>query len=306
MAELRPYSEVLGIAEDVDALYERFIDSLAETNRTYRFFVDWEKVRENVEALRVEIALLTSLVGSNEPLAELRALLKRYPEAAKAIPILVAVRDLNFTVLEDPDAAHKYREFNFSKAADDEDVEDIVRFVERTGLVSLFQSIQMLRDYVVGVEVGMDTNARKNRSGKAMETIVYPIVKDFSRGREGLLVFNEKTFGHLEGEYKISVPTGLRQRRFDIVLVGQSVFTNIETNFYSGGGSKPQEIVDSYINRQRELREANWNFIWVTDGFGWRAGQNQIRKAIREMDYVLNTEFIRAGLLTRVLDDMYA
>jgi len=62
-------------------------------------------------------------------------------------------------------------------------------------------------------------------------------------------------------------------------------------------GSKPEEIVDSYINRQNELVRHNWDFIWITDGDVWRISENQILKAFNELDYVLNIELSRRGLL---------
>jgi len=75
----------------------------------------------------------------------------------------------------------------------------------------------------------------------------------------------------------------------------------IEVNFFSGTGSKPQEIVDSYINRQNELLENGFYFIWITDGFGWKGQKNQIRKGLELIDYPLNLHFARKGLLEKIL-----
>jgi hypothetical protein len=66
---------------------------------------------------------------------------------------------------------------------------------------------------------------------------------------------------------------------------------NIETNYFSGAGSKPEEIVDSYINRRNELVKNDWSFIWITDGDVWRSSENQILKAFGNLDYVFNIEF---------------
>jgi type II restriction enzyme len=68
-------------------------------------------------------------------------------------------------------------------------------------------------------------------------------------------------------------------------------------NYYSGAGSKPEEIVDAYINRKNELGKHGWGFIWVTDGDAWSTAQNQMRKAFNQMDFVLNIQFARKGLL---------
>lgn len=53
-------------------------------------------------------------------------------------------------------------------------LEQYVLFMRNSGLFNLIQNhiIKDLVDYVLSVEVGMDTNARKNRTGKAMESLV--------------------------------------------------------------------------------------------------------------------------------------
>lgn len=302
MAILDCYSKIL-TSKEPESLVGVFLDTLAETNRTYDFFVDWRKVRQNVDSLKVELAILGSIVGAKQPEDELRSLLRRYPETARAIPILVAVREQRFKVLEDVGAASQYSEFDFGKSpVNDEDIEKIVKFCSRTGIPNLLGSIKMLHDYVYGVEVGLDSNARKNRSGKAMENLIYPILDVLAREREDVTVVSEKKFSHMEREFGRTIPSGLRDRRFDIVVLAPRWQANIETNFYAGSGSKPQEIVDSYLNRQRELRSANWKFIWITDGFGWTSGANQLRKACLELDYILNTHFVRQGILKDILN----
>ena len=300
MIRMEAYADLLN-ARDMKAVLDLFMATLVETNRTYDFFVDWDKVRSNVAALRVEISLLNSITGTKDPIAELRNTLKSYPEAAKAIPILIAVRDRQLKVLEDVEAAAQYADFDFGKASyTDDEIEDIVNFCNRTWIHSLLMSLNTLRDYVLGVEVGLDTNARKNRSGKAMESLIRPLLES-SVEEHNLKIATEKKFHYLEQRYGLEVPNGLRNRRFDIVLFGDQHNINIETNFYGGGGSKPEEIVESYITRKNELDKMNWKFIWVTDGYGWRGMRNQIERAFEEMDYVLNIEFIHRGILANIL-----
>ena len=42
------------------------------------------------------------------------------------------------------------------------------------------KNIKNLVDYVFGIEVGLDTNARKNRGGKNMENVIATILKNNS------------------------------------------------------------------------------------------------------------------------------
>ena len=116
MTRIETYAPLINV-KDTKSLVDLFLETLVETNRTYDFFVDWEKVNQNVDTLKIEIGILSSIVGTRHPIEELRTVLKRYPEAAKAIPILVAVRDKQFKVLEDIEADSRYTEFDFGKVS---------------------------------------------------------------------------------------------------------------------------------------------------------------------------------------------
>jgi type II restriction enzyme len=139
-----------------------------------------------------------------------------------------------------------------------------------------------------------------------MELAVHPIVEAIcSKENPPYVMLFQKEFGVLESEYGIGIPPALRPREADFLIIrpDKKAF-NIEVNFFSGTGSKPQEIVDSYLNRQRELKESGIGFIWITDGEGWKGQQNQIRKGFEEFDFLLNLHFVRQGLLKSVLSEI--
>ena len=58
----------------------------------YGYYIDFEKVHRNVEGIKVELNILNSLIGSKNIEAEFEALLEKYPEILKCIPLLLAVR----------------------------------------------------------------------------------------------------------------------------------------------------------------------------------------------------------------------
>ena len=301
MAALKPYEETLDIRNETE-LVCLFLETLAPTNRTYDFFVDWDKVSSNVEGLKIEIALLGSLAGSRNPEEALRNLLVRYPEVSRAIPILIAVRQLKFQVLENLETAEGYAEFDFSKSElSASEIEHVVSFCARTGITPMLASLKDLRGYVTGVEVGTDANARKNRSDSSTGRLVETFVNGLAGVHPNLEIRTQQKFSALEHIKGVAVPHSLRNRRFDMAITLDGRPFNIETNFYAGTGSKPQEIVDSYINRHQELEAAGWKLIWVTDGYGWRGMENQVRRAFQDMDYVLNLEFVRRGVLSAIL-----
>ncbi|MGH7432204.1 MAG: DpnII family type II restriction endonuclease [Candidatus Methylomirabilales bacterium] len=300
MADLEIYKGLVG-TPSLDSIVELFLKTIADTNRTYSFFVDWNKVRKRVESLRFELGILGAVGGAGDPKAELRKALSRYPECAKAIPLLLAVREEPVKVVEvfEQEIAFKSLFFHKNQFTDDER-EAIVCFCERTGLLAALAEVRTIRDYFFGVEVGTDTNARKNRSGTAMEDLLRPAINRVAE-QLGFAVYEQKTFNWLSGQTGVRVPKGLANRKFDITLAKGGQLLSMELNFYAGTGSKPQEIVDSYIQRKREFADAGWGFIWITDGDGWRRGANQVRKAFEHIDYVLNLHFVRKGLLEKAV-----
>jgi len=212
------------------------------------------------------------------------------------------VRDLDIAIIEDPlKPLESLLQFNFNKKdfLKETEIEKIAGFCDKSGILKLFSDfkIKNLRDFLLGVETGIDTNARKNRSGKAMEALVTPILEDI----KGIKYFSQKTFKYLKEKEKLNIPQRLANRKFDYVIISSNKCVNMEVNYYDGQGSKPQEIVDSYINRKNELAKENWEFIWLTDGVGWKSGTNQITNAFESMNYVLNVEFARKGILKEVI-----
>ncbi len=299
------YTEVLKTNDVVS----EFQNSLTLTNRSYKFFVDWEKAKKNVAALKVELGILDSLVGSKNVESDLRKLLKDYPEVLRAFPILFAIRDTLLVVVEDfNDTKHNFSKYDFNKnkgnKLTNEEIDNYIRLAKNTGIIYLFDMIKNFKDYVLGVEVGMDTNARKNRSGSAMEILIKPLLDDLSK-KYGFDILTQTKFKAVETKFNAKVPQPLSERKADFILHKNGKLANIEVNYYEGSGSKPEEIVDSYINRYNELKKYGWNFVWITDGNCWRTAKNQLSKGFDNIEYVLNLYFIRKGLLKNAIEGIF-
>ena len=65
-------------------------------------------------------------------------------------------------------------EFDNKKSLTNVEIEKYIKFMENTGLFELLQShlINNIIDYVTGILVGLDSNARKNRVGNILEIYV--------------------------------------------------------------------------------------------------------------------------------------
>jgi len=290
-----------------EAVINKFYDTLIDTNRGYNFFVDWSKVKRHVEKYKIEFNILNTLIGSKDFDSDLKAILTKYPQVLPAIPILLAIRDHKFKVVKDfiddnsDTVTYDFRERQLTS----EEIDAIIGFFHKTGLKQFFleMSSKSIQDYATGVEVGMDTNARKNRSGSAMEMVLKPIIEDIiAKRKSSYTMLFQKQFKYLEKHYNFKVNSSLRNRKADFIIIkNKRKVINIEVNFFSGSGSKPQEIVDSYIERQNELKENGFEFIWITDGIGWRDQKNQIEKGFVKINYLLNLHFVRMGLLEECL-----
>lgn len=180
MANLAFYRQQLNILS-LDDVCKTLSDALIETNHTYDFFVNWSEVAQNRDAFKYEVALLKSIRNSIRPKADLRALLSRYPEVVKVIPILLACRDGIIKVLNAIQPDLKYKTFDFSKSNYSiKEIDNIVEFTENTGLLNMLCQMESATDCLLGVEVGLDTNARKNKSGLFLEKMVREVMTDLA------------------------------------------------------------------------------------------------------------------------------
>ncbi len=134
-----------------------------------------------------------------------------------------------------------------------------------------------------------------------LETMVTETLSELSSRNPSLLFVEQKSFGYVEDKYSIRIPSTLRDRKFDYAVINDGKATNIEVNFYSGTGSKPSEIISSYINRGEVLSSAGWKFVWLTDGMGWRKMRNPLRTGVENMNFVINAYLLRKGLLESIL-----
>ncbi len=254
--------------------FKEFFDTLLLSNKTEDYFVDWGKINNNVRKYINEISLLNSLVfikDKNERKDHLRDILSKYPETRNVIPLIISVRDSSLYLLKLDDSYNiSYLDIDFHNS----DVNKIINFCEYTKIIDLFGSIKDLYSYLTGMEVGSDTNARKNRSGFIFEEMSLNILLN-----EGLDVRKAKS--------KINI--GNRSKLPDILLYkNNEIYAFIEVNFYNGVGSKPLETMQSYINLQRDAHSQDIKFIWITDGPGWKSGIIEREKGFEQIDYIFN------------------
>ena len=183
-----------------------------------------------------------------------------------------------------------------------EEIENYYYFFERIGLKDLCENLaeKSLTDYVIGVLVGLDSNGRKNRGGTAFEDACEPVIKKICE-KYNVTMLSQKQFKKLK-DYGFSISEDIANRKADFILIKNNKALNIEVDYFFGGGSKPEEIIDSYINRQHDLDKLNMGFVLLTDGLCWdNKSKNQLQKGFRNMNYLMNFYLAKNGMLEEVI-----
>lgn len=275
--------------------FNEWLSMMRDSIATYDYYTDFEKVYKNTNSIKIELNILNSLIGSSSIREDFLSLFKKYPEILKAIPILIAKREHEIKITD----IGSEKIFNFNNA--NYSADEYADFMEKTGLFDLISNhlINNLVDYVMGVEVGMDTNARKNRTGDVMENIIESylvkagLVKNKTYWKEMYKSDIESIFGI--DLSKIS-NNGKTEKRFDFVFVkGRKVFA-CECNFYSGGGSKLNETARSYKNLALEAKGIpNFIFVWFTDGIGWNSAKHNLEETFDVLTTLFNLNDLETG-----------
>lgn len=279
--------------------FEKWLSAFRPSIADYKYYVDFEKVFANVDAVKIPLNILNSLIGSKNIEDDFRALLKRYPETLKCIPILIAKREMEIYALEEDGTLLKY---NFQKQ--NYSIEQFVVFMKETGLFDLLQHhiINNLVDYVTGVEVGLDSNGRKNRGGDLMENLVEKHIKAAGYVK-GQTYFKEMTINQVQKKWGLDLSgisnNGKTVKRFDFVIEGQNEIICIETNFYTSQGSKLNETARSYEEIAKSSASIKgFRFVWITDGSeGWAQAKNNLEETFDVLKDLYNIKDLEDGVL---------
>lgn len=286
-----------------DSAFDDLIATLRSSLTTWNYFVNWEKVSGNARALESQLSMLNGLIGTKDFDSAFENLLLEHPDLVSAIPSLL-VRDgggrLTFSIVQDPDdLSAPDLEFDFTQPANTPQLRKAaLNFVRSSGIIQLFGSagVTDLNDFIRGVEAGLDSNGRKNRSGKIMERVVDGYLETFTT-KNRLEYLEQASPSDIEEAWGFKVPSDKSSRSFDFAITDQKSLVLMEVNFYGGGGSKLKATAGEYKGLHDFLGSAGHEFVWVTDGAGWRATQNPLREAFDHLDYLWNLEWLNRGYL---------
>ena len=266
----------------------------------YTYYVDFEKIYKNVDKVKVELNILNSLIGSKNIEEEFENILIKYPETLECIPLLLAVRSREIFV---KDEINEYL-FKFDKMV--YSIKDYIKFMRESGLFDLLQNhiINNLYDYVLGIEVGLDSNGRKNRGGHLMENLVESYIIKAGYEKD-VNYFKEMYLKDIEKKWNLDLSEmsghNTSTKRFDFVIKTDKQVYVIETNFYSSGGSKLNETARSYKMLAQESKKVDGvTFIWFTDGTGWISARKNLEETFNELETMYNIDDLDNGILNQL------
>lgn len=306
-----------------EELAKEFEKNLLETNRGYNYYVDWSNIT-GISQYDVEIHALDCLIRcpDNELYTRFKNLITKLPSVIKVFPFLFALdkksreevtRNKKLKIISDNIDSNDFDEFSFNSdlikdCIDENVIKKYYNFFIQMGLKNLFQNHieKSVWDYIVGVLVGLDSNGRKNRGGTVFELACEPMIREICN-EHNIMVFTQKQFKTLHETYGINSNEDIDNRKADFVLMNKdhNKALNIEVNFYNDAGSKPEEIINSYIARQEMLSKSNIGFCLLTDGECWRGTTNQLKVGFNNLDYLLNFKLAKNGMLNEIILDYF-
>ena len=277
--------------------FNSWLGGFRESIADYGYYIDFPKIYKNVNAIKVELNILNTLVGSQNIEQDFEALVTKYPETLKCVPILLAVRAHEiYAVDKDGGCTYRFDQMNCS-------IEQYKIFMQKTGLFDLLSDhiINNLVDYVTGVETGLDSNGRKNRGGHLMENLVESFIQKagYVKGQD---YYKELNLSEIESMWKIDLSTvsnqGKAEKRFDFVIKTDKAIYAIETNFYGSSGSKLNETARSYKTLALEARNIDgFKFVWFTDGKGWNSARHNLEETFDVLDDIYNINDLENNII---------
>ena len=287
--------------------FNTWLSTFRSSIANYTYYTDFPKIYQNVDAIKLELHLLNSLIGSSTIESDFYQLATKYPEVIKCIPILLAIRTKEIYCLDEQGGI--LYQFTDKKQIENNrlPLSQYAYFMRETGLFSLLQNhiVHNLVDYVTGIETGLDSNARKNRGGHLMENLVekYILEAGFIKNKN---YFKEMYIHQIREKWNVNLSSisnqGKTEKRFDFVIKTASMVYGIETNFYASSGSKLNETARSYKTLALESKIIDgFSFVWFTDGHGWMNARHNLEEIFDVLPHLYNIHDLEENIIRKVL-----
>jgi hypothetical protein len=282
---------------DMGNTFTELVDGFKSSIKTWDYFINWDKVYTNTSDLEITLNKLNYLLGKENLKEEFAKLYESNPDIVKAFPVLLAVRENKLEIFDKYTKESEF--FDFTNGTDG--AEKYFEFLEKSGLSRLFQrdGIKNLVDYVLGVEVGLDSNGRKNRGGTLMENIVEVYIEEFSK-KHGFEYMTQARATDIREKWGYEIEVDKSERSFDFAVYNPQTkkLKLFEANFYNGGGSKLKAVCGEFRSLYDTLTKQNIDFVWITDGLGWKTTKRPLEETfVYNNGKVFNLAMLEHGVL---------
>lgn len=221
------------------------------------------------------------------------------------MPILIAVRNKFWPILDH--GTKELLEINYlfdpKIDLDNKWKKEILNFFNISWLRWVFENkdISNLHDYVFWVEVWLDTNARKNRTGKLMEDLVEDFIRNFCNNK--WFEYKEQaTSKWMKDNWYIDVKSDKSDRRFDFTIFTWFKVYVLETNYYNWWWSKLKSVAGEFSNLYHFLWKQDVKLIWITDWNWWQTALRPLEEAYIAMEWnIYNIEMLRWDILNEII-----
>lgn len=287
---------------------EEFLDNLKICNKTIEFYLNHKNI-EYIKNNKEKIKILNKLINSNDFDNELKEIILSNPKIISIFPLLIASKESRIELLLEYNYSQPWVFKQYSFDIEYKNIEDsvdiFVEFFNDFGLKDLFQNkeIEDVYSYLIGVNFGINSNRRKNISGEFMETYIDGYLKNICK-KNNLEYLSQATYKDIKLKFNIDIINELKNKKFDFVINNNGKLIIIESNFYNSSGSKIKSVAKEYINLNQNCNkdESIQEFIWITDGYGWKSNKKVLEEVFRKIDNVVNIENINNKFLEKKLN----
>lgn len=233
------------------------------------WYVDFDKIRQQITNYAPQIKALQKVIRAPDLKNVLLLLIQKDPLILEVLLLLIAQRWNKFVLREQWHLSSK-------RPPTSAQWNELFAFLEKTQLVKILRdkTIQQLFDYLFGIEVGMNTNARKNRTGVLMEAKVDKVLQTKLQNQDIVWYQTQtKVTKIFSADFPslTSLSLAIKTKVFDFIFEKNNTIYLVEVNCYNVAGSKINETIRAYqkFNDQINQQQSRFRFIWITDGLHW-------------------------------------
>lgn len=283
-----------------------FLDTITDIHHAPDYWFDFSTIDKHVDDYGPDICTLDYLHGKSND--EMKLFFTQHPDILKTIPILLGIRDDKMTngILPVFDPNGDY-ELNF-KQIDVSQIDQYMSFIIKSGLADVLRGNGIhssVHDYTYGVEAGLNSNARKNRSGDEGETHLAKILQSIVDNHPNtcLIRNGQTTYSNAVEWYNLrNFPSELSNRRFDGSLFCTDKCKGLfaEVNNFNSSGSKQKAVTSEFDTVHSIFSRTPHVFVYITDGLGWKKDATHLSTIIDHVPNVFNYKMVEDGWLDDV------